>query len=141
MQAGKNGPNPAVFFDKPCAPGLPLDVKTGSHDFIVGPARSGQVTNERGSFDHHVVEVYKISFVGDWLAMSSYQAAIETSGDWDEDVKKLALYRAGKLAKGLKDFATSEGHLSELAGMDYGFKNVSALLDEVMRLNSEPSAD
>ena len=67
------------------------------------------------------------------LAMKSYEEAVETCGQWDEDVRKLALYRAGWLAKGLKDWGTAEKNLEQLAGLDFGFKDVSDLLDEVVK--------
>lgn len=67
------------------------------------------------------------------LAMKAYDEAIEACGQWDEDVKKLALYRAGWLAKGLKDWPTAEKNLEELAGLDFGYKDVSDLLDEVVK--------
>jgi len=71
------------------------------------------------------------------LALKSYQEAVDTAGLWDEEVKKLALYRAGWLAKGLKGYDTAEKYLSELAGIDFAYKDVSALLDEVTQKQSE----
>lgn len=67
------------------------------------------------------------------LAMKAYGEAVESAGHWDEAVKKLALYRAGWLAKGLKDYETADRYLTELAGLDFGYKDVSALLDEVSK--------
>jgi tetratricopeptide (TPR) repeat protein len=71
------------------------------------------------------------------LALKAYQEAVDTSGIWDEDVKKLALYRAGWLAKGLKDYDTAEKYLSELAGLDFAYKDVSDLLDDVAKKKGE----
>ncbi|NIP87014.1 MAG: tetratricopeptide repeat protein [Planctomycetales bacterium] len=65
------------------------------------------------------------------LALQAYQEAISSSGIWDEEVKKLALYRAGVLSKGLKEHQAAEKYLSELAGMDFGYKDVSKLLNEL----------
>ncbi|REK18057.1 MAG: hypothetical protein DWQ37_04965 [Planctomycetota bacterium] len=65
--------------------------------------------------------------------MKAYGEAVESAGHWDEAVKKLALYRAGWLAKGLKDYETADRYLTELAGLDFGYKDVSALLDEVSK--------
>jgi len=67
------------------------------------------------------------------LAMKAYDEAIQTCGQWDDEVRRLALYRAGWLAKGLKEWETSEKYLTELAGLDFGYKDVSALLDEVSK--------
>ncbi|MDH3716712.1 MAG: tetratricopeptide repeat protein [Planctomycetota bacterium] len=68
------------------------------------------------------------------LALQAYQEAIKTSGIWDEEVKKLALYRAGRLCKGLKEYDKAEQYLTELAGMDFAYKDVSKLLDEIAKL-------
>jgi tetratricopeptide (TPR) repeat protein len=65
------------------------------------------------------------------LALNSYKEAVESCGVLDEEVKKLALYRAGWLCKGLKDYETAEQFLSELAGMDFSYKDVAKLLDEI----------
>lgn len=74
------------------------------------------------------------------LALQSYKEAIETCGQWDEEVKKLALYRAGWLSKGLKDFEAADEFLSELAGKDFGYKDVAELLDEISKKrNEEPT--
>jgi thioredoxin-like negative regulator of GroEL len=65
------------------------------------------------------------------LAMRQYEAAIQEIPDRDSDNKKKALYRAGKLAFRTDDLATAERHLTILASMDYLYRNVSALLDEI----------
>ncbi len=65
------------------------------------------------------------------LALNSYKEAVESCGVLEEDIKKLALYRAGWLCKGLKDYDAAEQFLSELAGKDYGYKDVAKLLDEI----------
>jgi tetratricopeptide (TPR) repeat protein len=71
------------------------------------------------------------------LALQAYQEAIATSSMWDEEVKKLALYRAGWLCKGLKKYDTAEQYLTELAGMDFAYKDVSKLLDELAKLKDQ----
>ena len=71
------------------------------------------------------------------LAIKAYQEAVATAGIWDEEVKRLALYRVGWLAKGLKDYDTAEKYLSELAGLDFAYKDVSALLDEIAKKKDE----
>ena len=68
------------------------------------------------------------------LAMSHYEAAIEEISDRDAVNKKKSLYRAGKLAIALKDLDAADKHLSALAGLDFTYKDVSALLDKVAEL-------
>ena len=68
------------------------------------------------------------------LAMTNYEQAIEAAADHAEETKKLALYRAGKLAKGLKNLETAEKYLTELAGLDFGYKDVAGLLDKLAQL-------
>ena len=52
----------------------------------------------------------------------------------DEEVRKLGLYRAGVLATGLRELDRAERHLAELAGMDYGYRDVSDRLDKIASL-------
>jgi tetratricopeptide (TPR) repeat protein len=68
------------------------------------------------------------------LALSHYEQAIEVCDPSDEEVKKLALYRAGVLATGLRELDRAERHLAELAGLDYGYRDVSDRLDKIARL-------
>lgn len=65
------------------------------------------------------------------LAMQHYELSIQDIPDRDVDNKKLALYRAGKLAFDLKDWESAEKNLGTLAALDYSYKDVSALLDEI----------
>jgi len=65
------------------------------------------------------------------LAMSNYEQAIAEVADRDPDLRKLALYRAGVLASGLKDWTKAEAYLTELAGLDFGYKDVSERLDKL----------
>lgn len=67
------------------------------------------------------------------LAKTNYLAAIEHSRDRDPDVLKLALYRAGVLASHESDWTTAERHFTELAGLDYGFRDVADRLDKLYR--------
>ena len=66
--------------------------------------------------------------------MTNYEQAVEAQDGGDKDVQKLALYRAGKLALGLRDLDPAEKYLTELAGLDYGYKDVAECLDKVTRL-------
>ncbi len=68
------------------------------------------------------------------LAMKSYEAAVEAADTMQEDVRKLALYRAGVLACELKDVQRAEKHLTELAGIDFGYLDVSDRLDKLAAL-------
>jgi tetratricopeptide (TPR) repeat protein len=68
------------------------------------------------------------------LALSHYEQAIEACDPADADTLKLALYRAGVLATGLRELDRAEKRLSELAGMDYGYRDVSDRLDKIARL-------
>jgi tetratricopeptide (TPR) repeat protein len=65
------------------------------------------------------------------LAMKNYQLAIETLTDRETDLKKRALYRAGVLATGLNDVDTAQKHLSTLAGLDFGYRDVAERLDKL----------
>ena len=72
------------------------------------------------------------------LAMTNYEAATEAIQPADEDRKKLSLYRAGYLAMdGLKDYAKAEKYFSELAGLDFAYKDVSDRLDKLEKLKEE----
>ena len=65
------------------------------------------------------------------LGMDHFETAIQEIPDRDADNKKLALYRAGKLAFWLKDLGKAEKHLGLLASMDFSYRDVSTLLDKV----------
>jgi tetratricopeptide (TPR) repeat protein len=75
------------------------------------------------------------------LAMTHYEAAIQEIPDRDAENKKKALYRAGRLAMGLKDIDAAERHLTTLAGLDFTYKDISALLDKISRLRDNPGSD
>ncbi|MCC6492688.1 MAG: hypothetical protein IT424_06680 [Pirellulales bacterium] len=68
------------------------------------------------------------------LALAHYEQAIESADAAENEVRKLALYRAGVLATGLRELDRAERHLSELAGLDYGYRDVSERLDKLGRL-------
>jgi tetratricopeptide (TPR) repeat protein len=68
------------------------------------------------------------------LALTHYEQAIEACDPADADTMKLALYRAGVLATGLRELDRAEKRLSELAGLDFGYKDVSDRLDKIARL-------
>lgn len=76
-----------------------------------------------GECFHHI-EQYR-------LAMSSYEAALAASEGQDSEVRKLALYRAGVLATGLKDYEKAGQRLTELAALDFGYRDVADRLDKL----------
>jgi tetratricopeptide (TPR) repeat protein len=67
------------------------------------------------------------------LALSSYEAAVEAADDSQLDTRKLALYRAGVLAAELKEPERAEKYLTELAALDFGFRDVAARLDKLAK--------
>jgi tetratricopeptide (TPR) repeat protein len=68
------------------------------------------------------------------LALSSYEAAIEAADDMQPDARKLALYRAGVLASELNDRDKAEKHLTRLAAIDFGYRDVADRLDKLAAL-------
>jgi tetratricopeptide (TPR) repeat protein len=71
------------------------------------------------------------------LAMSHYETAIQDIPDRDQENKKMAYVRAGKLALGLKDLARAEKYLTTLASMDYTYPKISEYLERLERLKTE----
>jgi tetratricopeptide (TPR) repeat protein len=71
------------------------------------------------------------------LAMSHYNMAAEEIPDRDLANKKLILYQAGKLALAMKDVPTAAKYLTHLAGLDFSYKDVSALLDKLEQLGHD----
>ena len=71
------------------------------------------------------------------LAMSNYEGAVEAIPDRSGESKKLALYRAGCLAMALKDLDKSEQYLTELAGLEFDYKDVAERLDKISALRDK----
>jgi len=66
------------------------------------------------------------------LAEQNYDRAIQRSDSDDTvDTRKLALYRAGVLATKMRKFRKAKDLLTELAGMDYGYRDVAERLDRL----------
>lgn len=66
------------------------------------------------------------------LALSNFEAAAKEIGeDREPELKKKALYYAGSLAMALKDWEKAEHHLTELAGIDFSYKDVAKRLDKI----------
>ena len=68
-----------------------------------------------------------------WLS-SSYEAAVAAADHAQPDVKKLALYRAGVLAAELNDPDRAEKYLTQLAAIDFGYRDVADRLDKLAAL-------
>jgi Tfp pilus assembly protein PilF len=68
------------------------------------------------------------------LALASYEAAIAASDTMNPDTKKLALYRAGILAAELNEHERAEKYLTQLAAIDFGFRDVADRLDKLAKI-------
>ncbi len=71
------------------------------------------------------------------LAASNYDSAVNEISDRDLEQRKVALYRAGKLALYLRNVDAADKYLTELAGLDFGYKDVSDLLDKLARMRED----
>jgi tetratricopeptide (TPR) repeat protein len=65
------------------------------------------------------------------LAFSSYEAAVAAAPEPNSELHKLARYRAGVLATGMKEYDKAEKHLTELAAIDFGYRDVADRLDKL----------
>jgi tetratricopeptide (TPR) repeat protein len=101
--------------------------------------RKGKTHMELGECFQHIKQ-YK-------LAMTNYETALESTPSREVDDRKLALYRAGKLSLGLAEkylaaqdaqasaeIQRAERCLNELAGLEFGYKDVPQLLDKVAKI-------
>lgn len=66
------------------------------------------------------------------LALSHYREAVETINDVGEPKKK-SLYLGAKLALGLKEYDMAEDFASQLAAIDFSYKDVGELLDKASK--------
>ncbi|MGD9721596.1 MAG: tetratricopeptide repeat protein [Pirellulales bacterium] len=109
-------------------------------DAVGDAKRKAQVHMELGECFQHIKQ-YK-------LAMDNYERALAATSEREVDQRKLGLYRAGSLALGLaqkfaaanqsqakEELARAENHLNELAGMEYGYKDVPQLLDKLAKMS------
>ncbi len=67
------------------------------------------------------------------LASDHYANAVREISDQDEKNKKDALYHATKLELGLKNYDTAEEYGRTLAALDFGYKDIAALLDKIAK--------
>ena len=93
------------------------------------PKRKGQVLLQLGECFQQIRQ-FK-------LAQSNYDLAVQNIAERDEDLRKLAHYRAGRLALELKDYDTAEKFLTVLAGLDFGYRDVADLLDKLSKLRDD----
>jgi tetratricopeptide (TPR) repeat protein len=90
------------------------------------PQRRPQVLVELGECFQRI-EQYK-------LALGSYEQAVVACEEPDSEIRRLALYRAGVLATGMREFDRAERHLTELAGLDFSYRDVADRLDKINNL-------
>ena len=65
------------------------------------------------------------------LALRNYQTAVESLGDREVELRKRALYRAGVLAAAMKDMDAALKFLSNLAEIDFGYRDVAERLKKL----------
>jgi tetratricopeptide (TPR) repeat protein len=68
------------------------------------------------------------------LALKHFEASVDEISERDAENKKLALYYAGRLSVFLGDIDRGERHLSTLAGLEYGYRDVATLLDKIAQI-------
>ena len=75
------------------------------------------------------------------LAMQNYEVAIEALTDRELENRKRALYRAGVLAAALKDIDAAQKHLSAVATLDFGYRDVAKRLDKLRSGGDKSDSD
>ena len=75
------------------------------------------------------------------LAMKHYQAAVTDISEKDAERRKDALYMAGALALKLGDLDASEKNLTDLAELDFTYKDVPGLLDKIAELREDGDSE
>ncbi len=94
--------------------------------------RKALVSVELGECFRHIKQ-YK-------LAISNYVASLEGMTDRDTELRKKALYLAAYIAMEKLDPAdldTAEKYLTELAALDFGYKDVSERLDKIAKMRDK----
>jgi len=71
------------------------------------------------------------------LAMTHFEQAVAEIPDRDEDSKKRAFYDAGKTALAMKNKKVAFKYLTQLAQVDFTYKDLSALLEKVEQLSDD----
>ena len=67
-------------------------------------------------------------------ALQFYARAVDLTAEGDVNLRKIALYRAGTLATGLKQYEVAEKYLHTLSKVDARYKDVLTRLDKVKSL-------
>jgi tetratricopeptide (TPR) repeat protein len=106
------------------------------------PKRKAQICMELGECFQSIKQ-YK-------LAMRNYEDSLEALAPREVDQRKRALYRAGRLAlalaekhlasqdpQGKEELDQAEKYLSELAGLEFGYKDVPVALDKIAKLRNK----
>jgi tetratricopeptide (TPR) repeat protein len=93
------------------------------------PQRKGEVLLHLGEC-FQAIRQYK-------LAMTHFEDALEELAERNVEARKRALYSAGKLAKDMKNYEKAEDHLNTLAGLDFAYRDVADMLEEIRRLREE----
>lgn len=70
------------------------------------------------------------------LALTHYEQAIAACEEPDSELLRLALYRAGVLFTGLKELDRAEKYLSQLASLDYSYRDVANRLDKLAEMRN-----
>ncbi len=64
-------------------------------------------------------------------AMECYRRTVELTAKSPGETRKMALYRAGVLAAGMKELETAEKYLEELVGLDNRYRDAAGRLDKI----------
>jgi len=89
-----------------------------------------QATLELGECLQHLRQYVK--------ALHCYQRAAERASQEEQsDLRKLALYRAGMLATGMKEYPVALTCLEQLVAIDPGYKDAAARLDKIRQLSDK----
>lgn len=75
------------------------------------------------------------------LSASHFDDAIREIPERDATSKKKALYMAGRLAMAMHELDVAERHLTALAGMDFNYRDVSALLDKIAEMRENVGSE
>jgi tetratricopeptide (TPR) repeat protein len=67
-------------------------------------------------------------------ALERYRQAAEKAGEDQIPLKKVALYRVGLVATGLKNLDSAERHFEELTALDPHYKDAAARLDKIREM-------
>jgi len=71
------------------------------------------------------------------MAMQNYQQALATWSERDLNQRKLTMYRIGDLAMFMGNLDTAEQVFTELAGMDFGYRDVADRLDKIAEMRNK----